>query len=193
MLIEPPQDHLHYECSDSQGNMDVCHKGECCGRWKPPRTHHCSLCNVCRVGFDHHCPWIGNCVTLSVMKEFIFMLFLTPVTLFLLTYPLGSLLFTQVRLSLHASQADAWAHRVWWDRRISWLALGGPPGRYLIGTVLGYWALEYDQYADCGQRLGCLVQNPHPSVMLTAVFASSMSLFALVHIVNFSPSLMFTK
>lgn len=29
-------------------------------RWKPPGTHHCSTCGVCRIGFDHHCPWVGE-------------------------------------------------------------------------------------------------------------------------------------
>jgi hypothetical protein len=114
------------------------------------------------------------------MKEFMFILFFTPITFLILVYPVSSLLSSQATVLLHASQADAWAHRVWWDRWLSWLALGGPPGRYIIGTALGYWVLDKSLYTDCGERLGCLIQKPHLCVMVTAVYASGLSIFALV-------------
>ncbi|XP_049418589.1 palmitoyltransferase ZDHHC16B [Epinephelus fuscoguttatus] len=49
----PPKDKLHIP------SVSICKK---CITPKPPRTHHCSICNVCVLKMDHHCPWLNNCV-----------------------------------------------------------------------------------------------------------------------------------
>ena len=44
----------------SPGPHDVrwCRK---CATVKPPRAHHCSICNTCTLKMDHHCPWVSVC------------------------------------------------------------------------------------------------------------------------------------
>ncbi|KAG0005783.1 palmitoyltransferase akr1 [Entomortierella chlamydospora] len=66
-----------------RGLLDVRHFCVACVSQRPMRSKHCRFCNRCVAKFDHHCPWIYNCIGAKNHRAFIVFL-----ALFLISVPM---------------------------------------------------------------------------------------------------------
>merc|ERR1712154_485446 len=75
---KPPTDRILEQVAS------ICKK---CISPKPPRSHHCSVCNTCILKMDHHCPWLNNCVGHYNHRHFfLYMIFMVTGCAFLMSF-----------------------------------------------------------------------------------------------------------
>ena len=73
-----------------------------CNIIKPPGVSHCKTCNVCVERFDHHCPWVGNCIGKNNYKYFfVFLILLNILFIFTLIYSLFFVIFKKKFVSIY--------------------------------------------------------------------------------------------
>ncbi|XP_023807076.1 probable palmitoyltransferase ZDHHC14 isoform X1 [Oryzias latipes] len=79
-----------------------------CKIFRPPRASHCSLCDNCVERFDHHCPWVGNCVGKRNYRFFyMFILSLSFLTVFIFAFVITHIILNSQRIGFLSALKDS--------------------------------------------------------------------------------------
>ncbi|KAH9447885.1 hypothetical protein MJO28_011427 [Puccinia striiformis f. sp. tritici] len=128
-----------YQCVDHTGSPLRC--TICNDQIIPIRARHCLDCELCVPGFDHHCVWFAQCISITnTLKPFIQVLILGATAILTGAIPIYPIVLQHVRqvirLTWSAQSSGDTLRKIWWNRWWGWA--GGPVYRYIGGLCLGY-------------------------------------------------------
>ncbi|KFH11790.1 DHHC zinc finger domain-containing protein [Toxoplasma gondii VAND] len=103
-ILSSPETH-----ADTLAALDLSRLCRTCWIYRPLRTKHCSICDRCMDGFDHHCVWLYNCVGSLNARLFTAWLLLHSLTQFL--HLLGCLAFLLLGPDAGGSLPDDLLHQ----------------------------------------------------------------------------------
>jgi hypothetical protein len=113
-------------------------------------------------------------VTIEARKGFLAFLALTSVAVPWAVAGVWGALSSHIFNALSASMMDPYTCWVWWDNWYSWVLVGGPPGRWIVGLFLGL-RMTRRPHSEVYQ-LGDMIR--YPSISLVVIAGSGM-IFAL--------------
>ncbi|CAI6337706.1 unnamed protein product [Periconia digitata] len=101
LSVGPPTTEWTMVVSAAGGNaaMEVPTKFcKSCNIWRPPRAHHCRVCDNCIETQDHHCVWLNNCIGRRNYRYFFtFVMSATILGVYLLAASLTHILLWRAR------------------------------------------------------------------------------------------------
>ena len=90
-------------------------------------------------------------------------------------------ILAHISLSISTSRADEWCREFWWDTWYSWIFIGGPPGRYIVGSFLGFRLLKRGRGPEEDDFPGGIIELPHLRMVLMLLFSV---IFAVISVVR---------